>query len=338
MVRADKAAEEKIRKLREDIHYHNYCYYVLDNPVISDAEYDRLMRELIELEEKYPYLITSDSPTQRVGAAPLEKFGTVRHTLPMLSLENVFDEAEAREFDQRIKRFLRMDGLIDYVAEPKMDGLAIEIVYEDGVLGAASTRGDGVTGEDVTQNVRTIRSIPLRLQRGESVPKRIEARGEVFLSLKAFKEINQQRLKEGEPPFANPRTAAAGSLRQLDPKVTANRPLDFFGYGVGVVEGRSFTSQWEILTGLPQWGIKVNPLIRRCKGVEECIDYFRELERRRRDLDYEIDGMVIKVDSLALQDRLGVKARSPRWAIAYKFPANQATTRILDLKGQVGRT
>lgn len=330
--------EQRIKKLREDIHYHNYRYYILDSPVISDAEYDQLMRELIELEEKYPYLITSDSPTQRVGAAPLEKFGTVRHTLPMLSLENAFGEAEARDFDQRIKRFLRMDGLIDYVAEPKMDGLAIEIVYEDGVLGAASTRGDGVTGEDVTQNVRTIKSIPLRLQRGESIPRRLEARGEVFLSLKAFKELNQQRIRDGEPPFANPRNAAAGSLRQLDPKVTAGRPLDFFGYGVGMVEGRSFTSQWEILTALPQWGIKVNSLIRCYKGIEACIDYFRELEGRRRDLDYEIDGMVIKVDSLALQDRLGVKARSPRWAIAYKFPANQATTRILDIKVQVGRT
>ncbi|MEW6327081.1 MAG: NAD-dependent DNA ligase LigA [Thermodesulfobacteriota bacterium] len=338
MEKATKEIEEKIKKLREEVHYHNYRYYVLDSPVISDAEYDQLMRELIELEEKYPYLITPDSPTQRVGAAPLEKFGTVRHTLPMLSLENAFDEAEAREFEQRIKRFLRMDGLIDYVAEPKMDGLAIEIVYEDGVLSVASTRGDGVTGEDVTQNVRTIRSVPLRLQRGESIPGRLEARGEVFLSLKAFKEINQQRIRDGEPPFANPRNAAAGSLRQLDPRVTASRPLDFFAYGVGVMEGRSFTSQWEILTVLPKWGIKVNPLTRRCKGIEECIDYFQELERIRRSLAYEIDGMVIKVDSFGLQDRLGVKVRSPRWAIAYKFPANQASTRVLNIQVQVGRT
>ncbi|MDD5154775.1 MAG: NAD-dependent DNA ligase LigA [Desulfovibrionales bacterium] len=338
MEKTTKEIEQRIKKLREDIHYHNYCYYVLDSPVISDAEYDRLMRELIELEDKYPHLITPDSPTQRVGAAPLEKFGTVRHALPMLSLENAFDEAEAREFEQRIKRFLRMDGLIDYVAEPKMDGLAIEIVYEDGLLSTASTRGDGVTGEDVTQNVRTIKSIPLRLQRGESIPRRLEARGEVFLSLKAFKEINQQRIRDGEPPFANPRNAAAGSLRQLDPRVTARRPLDFFAYGVGVVEGRSFTSQWEILTVLPRLGIKVNPLIRRCKGIEGCIDYFQELEGRRRNLAYEIDGMVIKVDSFSLQDRLGVKTRSPRWAVAYKFPANQASTRILDIQVQVGRT
>lgn len=338
MEKTTKEIEQRIKKLREDIHYHNYCYYVLDSPVISDAEYDRLMRELIELEDKYPHLITPDSPTQRVGAAPLEKFGTVRHALPMLSLENAFDEAEAREFEQRIKRFLRMDGLIDYVAEPKMDGLAIEIVYEDGLLSTASTRGDGVTGEDVTQNVRTIKSIPLRLQRGESIPRRLDARGEVFLSLKAFKEINQQRIRDGEPPFANPRNAAAGSLRQLDPRVTARRPLDFFAYGVGVVEGRSFTSQWEILTVLPRLGIKVNPLIRRCKGIEGCIDYFQELEGRRRNLAYEIDGMVIKVDSFSLQDRLGVKTRSPRWAVAYKFPANQASTRILDIQVQVGRT
>jgi len=338
MEKTTKEIEQSIKKLREDIHYHNYCYYVLDSPVISDAEYDRLMRELIELEEKYPHLITPDSPTQRVGAAPLEKFGTVRHALPMLSLENAFDKAEAREFEQRIKRFLRMDGFIDYVVEPKMDGLAIEIVYEDGLLSTASTRGDGVTGEDVTQNVRTIKSIPLSLQRGESIPRRLEARGEVFLSLKAFKEINQQRIRDGEPPFANPRNAAAGSLRQLDTRVTAGRPLDFFAYGVGVVEGRSFNGQWETLTALPKWGIKVNPLIRCCKGIEACIDYFRELEGRRRDLDYEIDGMVIKVDSFVLQDRLGVKARSPRWAVAYKFPANQSSTRILDIQVQVGRT
>ncbi|MFZ5994483.1 MAG: NAD-dependent DNA ligase LigA [Thermodesulfobacteriota bacterium] len=338
MEKTTKEIEQSIKKLREDIHYHNYRYYVLDSPVISDAEYDRLMRELVELEEKYPHLITPDSPTQRVGAAPLEKFGTVRHALPMLSLENAFDEAEAREFEQRIKRFLRMDGLIDYVVEPKMDGLAIEIVYEDGVLSTASTRGDGITGEDVTQNVRTIKSIPLSLQHGESIPRRLEARGEVFLGLKAFKEINQQRIRDGEPPFANPRNAAAGSLRQLDPRVTAGRPLDFFAYGVGVVEDRSFTGQWEILTTLPKWGIKVNPLVRRCKGIEECIAYFQELEGRRRGLAYEIDGMVIKVDSLSLQDRLGVKTRSPRWAVAYKFPANQADTRILDIQVQVGRT
>lgn len=338
MVRADKAIEERIKKLREEIHYHNYRYYVLDSPVISDAEYDQLMRELIDLEEKHPHLITLDSPTQRVGAEPLEKFGTLRHTLPMLSLENAFDEVEAREFDHRLKRFLRLDGLIDYVAEPKMDGLAIEIVYEEGVLTVASTRGDGVVGEDVTQNVRTIKSIPLKLQSGEPIPARLEARGEVFLSLKAFREINQQRVQAGEPPFANPRNAAAGSLRQLDPKVTAARPLDFFSYGVGIVEGRPFDSQWEILTALPHWGIKVNPLIRRCQGIEECIDYFQELEDRRRSLGYEIDGMVIKVDSITLQDRLGTKARSPRWALAYKFPANQATTRVLDIKVQVGRT
>lgn len=338
MAKTAPGVEERIERLREEIHYHNYCYYVLDSPVISDAEYDQLMRELIELEEKYPHLVTPDSPTQRVGAKPLEKFGTVRHTLPMLSLENAFDEEEVREFDRRIKRFLRLEGYIDYVAEPKMDGLAIEIVYQDGVLTMASTRGDGIIGEDVTQNVRTIKSVPLKLQGGASIPKRLEARGEVFLRLKAFKEINQERVKAGEAPFANPRNAAAGSLRQLDPRVTAGRPLDLFGYGVGVVEGAFFDSQWEILNLMPQWGIKVNPLIRRCQGIEECIDYFQELNARRRSLDYETDGMVIKVNSLALQDRLGAKTRSPRWAIAYKFPANQATTRVLDIRVQVGRT
>lgn len=330
--------EKRIEKLRREIHYHNYRYYVLDSPVISDAEYDRLMRELVELEEKYPHLITPDSPTQRVGARPLEKFGTVRHTLPMLSLENAFAESEVREFDLRIKRFLRLDGRIDYLAEPKMDGLAVEVVYEDGVLAVASTRGDGVTGENVTQNVRTVKSLPLRLQEGEPIVKRLEVRGEVFLSLEAFKEINQQRIKEGELPFANPRNAAAGSLRQLDPRVTAARPLDFFGYGVGLVEGRSFKSQGEVLTAMRRWGIKINPLTRCCRGIEECIHCFHELEDRRRALGYEIDGMVIKIDSLSLQDRLGAKARSPRWALAYKFPANQVTTRLLDIRVQVGRT
>ncbi|MFH1148126.1 MAG: NAD-dependent DNA ligase LigA [Pseudomonadota bacterium] len=330
--------EERIKKLREEIDYHNYRYYVLDSPVVSDAEYDRLMRELVDLENSYPHLITPDSPTRRVGAKPLEKFETVRHTLPMLSLENAFDQSELRDFDERVKRFLRIDGKIDYVAEPKMDGLAIEMVYEEGCLAVASTRGDGVFGENVTQNVRTIRSVPLKLRNERRIPFRVEVRGEVFLSLKAFKQINEERLRKGEPLFANPRNAAAGSLRQLDSRITASRPLDFYGYGLGMVEDGLFTRQWETLSALQDWGIKVNPVIRLCRGIEECFDYYREMVEMRRTLPYEIDGIVLKVDSCVLQDRLGAKARSPRWAIAYKFAATQVNTRVLDIRVQVGRT
>ncbi len=338
MTKADAGIEARVKQLRDEINYHNYRYYVLDSPVISDVEYNRLMRELMELEEERPALVTADSPTQRVGAAPLEKFETVRHTLPMLSLENAFDEGELREFDQRIKRFLRMEGSIQYVAEPKMDGLATELVYDEGALTVASTRGDGVSGENVTQNVRTIRSIPLRLQAGGPVPSRLEVRGEVFLSHRAFREINEQRLKAGAPVFANPRNAAAGSLRQLDPRVTASRPLDFFGYGVGVVEGVPFSRHWDVLTAVKGWGLRVNPLIRLCHGIEDCIEYYRGIEAQRPSLDYEIDGVVIKVDALNLQERLGTKARSPRWAVAYKFAATQVNTRVLDIRVQVGRT
>lgn len=330
--------EERIRKLREEINYHNYRYYVLDSPIVSDAEYDRLMRELLDLENSYPHLITPDSPSQRVGAKPLEKFETVRHTLPMLSLENAFDEKEVRDFDERIKRFLRIESRIDYVAEPKMDGLATEVVYEDGILTVASTRGDGVFGENITQNVRTIRSIPLKLRSEMPAPSRLEVRGEIFLSLKAFKQINEGRMRKGEPLFANPRNAAAGSVRQLDSKITASRPLDFYGYGAGTVEGGLFSRQWDTLSALQDWGIKVNPLIRLCRGIEECLNFYGEMVEMRRTLPYEIDGIVLKVDAFELQERLGTKARSPRWAIAYKFAATQVNTKVLDIRVQVGRT
>jgi DNA ligase (NAD+) len=329
----------RVQELREQINYHNYRYYVLDDPVVSDAEFDRLLQELTRLEERYPELVTPDSPTQRVGAAPLEKFESVAHRQPMLSLENAFSEAEAREFDERLKRFLRREEDFHYVMEPKMDGAAIELVYEQGRFVVGSTRGDGVRGENVTQNLKTIHTIPLQvLSREEPAPELLEVRGEVYMDLEEFKKLNEERLGRGEPAFANPRNAAAGSLRQLDPNITAARPLKIYCYGIGEVRGRSFESHWEVLQTLKKWGFRVNPLIEREVGLEAAIAYHHRLERRRHGLPYEIDGMVLKVDSLTLQERLGTKARSPRWALAYKFAATQETTRVLDIVVNVGRT
>jgi DNA ligase (NAD+) len=328
----------RLAELREQLHYHNYRYYVLDDPVISDAEFDRLMAELSRLEEDYG-LATPDSPTQRVGAQPLDKFETVLHRQPMLSLENAFSEAEAREFDDRLKRFLKTTEEFPYVLEPKMDGCAVELVYEHGRLAVGSTRGDGYRGENVTQNLKTIHTIPLSLlTEAEPAPELLEVRGEVYMDLEEFKKFNAERLERGEPAFANPRNAAAGSLRQLDPKITAARPLKIYCYGVGDVRGRNFDSHWEVLQILKKWGLRVNPMIRRDQGIEAAIAYHRQLEHQRHGLTYEIDGMVIKVDSLALQERLGTKARSPRWALAYKFAATQETTRVLSIEVNVGRT
>jgi DNA ligase (NAD+) len=340
----------RVAELREQLHYHNYRYYVLDDPVISDAEFDRLMAELVRLEEVYG-LVRPDSPTQRVGAQPLDKFETVLHRQPMLSLENAFSEAEAREFDERLKRFLKTTEEFAYVLEPKMDGCAVELVYESGRLTTGSTRGDGYRGENVTQNLKTIHTIPLSLlTEAEPAPELLEVRGEVYMDLPEFKKFNAERLARGEPAFANPRNAAAGSLRQLDPKITAARPLKIYCYGVGEVRGRNFDSQWEVLQTLKKWGLRVipmsgvdanssdNPRIERCQDIDKAIAYHRSLEHRRHGLPYEIDGMVIKVDSLALQERLGAKARSPRWALAYKFAATQATTRVLKIEVNVGRT
>jgi len=329
-------ARRRIEELRELIRYHNYRYYVLDSPEISDAEYDRLFRELQELEEKFPEFVTPDSPTQRVGAQPAEEFGTVPHTIPMLSLDNAMDEEEVREFDERVKKFLGTDEDIEYVAEPKLDGLGVELVYERGKLVVGSTRGDGFVGEDVTQNLRTIRAVPLVLL-GDP-PERLEVRGEVIMHIEDFRELNRRRAEEGEPPFANPRNAAAGSVRQLDPRITASRPLDIFFYGVGQVVGREFSTHWEVLQALRSWGLRTNPLNRLCRNVDEAVDYYRELLKIREELPYEADGIVIKVNRLDLQRRLGEKARSPRWAIAYKFPPRQATTVIKDIVVQVGRT
>lgn len=334
---------ERVKKLREEIEYHNYRYYVLDSPVISDAEYDALMRELKELEARYPELITPDSPTQRVGFKPAEAFKEVPHKEPMLSLDDAMEEAEVIEFDRRIKRFLNLppDTPIAYTVEPKIDGLAVELVYQDGVLTVASTRGDGYVGEDVTNNIKTIKTIPLRLRQFDDAPPpppRLDVRGEVYMNVEEFKKINEERIMRKELPFANPRNAAAGSLRQLDPQITAQRKLDIFCYGVGYVEGYKFTTQWEILQTLPKWGLKVNPLVRLVPNIEEAIKYHREIERIRDTLPYEIDGVVIKVNDLSLWEKLGLKARSPRYALAYKFPPTQATTKLIDVVFQVGRT
>ncbi len=334
-----KEVLDRIQKLREEINYHNYRYYVLDSPVISDEDYDALVHELKELEEKYPETITPDSPTQRVGAPPSEKFRTVPHHVPMLSLDDAFSPEEVEEFDARIKKFLGTSSEIEYTLEPKMDGLAVELVYERGVFTLGSTRGDGYNGEDVTNNLRTIPSIPLRLlSRHEPVPELLEARGEVYMEKRAFEKLNEERKRQGLPTFANPRNAAAGSLRQLDPKVTASRPLQIFLYGIGRVEGRSFDTQWQILQTFKKWGLRVNPLIKKVTGIKKAITYHEHLADIRPRLDYEIDGMVIKVNDLALQDRLGTKAKSPRWALAYKFEAAQSITRIKDIILSVGRT
>ncbi|MGB7572285.1 MAG: NAD-dependent DNA ligase LigA [Thermodesulfobacteriota bacterium] len=334
-----EAIKKRVEKLREEIEYHNYRYYILDQPEISDAQYDRLMRELEKLEKDYPELRSPNSPTQRVGASPLEEFEIVRHTVPMLSLANAFDETEARDFDKRVKKFLGTSEEVEYVAEPKFDGLAIELVYERGQFVVGSTRGDGVNGENITQNLRTIKTIPLQLIRKEiPVPDRLEVRGEAIMQLKKFKELNRKREEIGEPPFANPRNAAAGSVRQLDPKITAERPLETYLYGLGEVRGWTFKTQWEVLKTLPKWGLRTNPHVRKCKGIEEVLDYYREMNEKRETLPYEIDGTVIKVNRFDLQVRLGEIARSPRWALAFKFQPKQETTKILDIRVQVGRT
>src|SRR3990170_612220 len=330
----------RIKYLREEINRHNYLYYILDSPEISDAEYDRLMRELEGLEKQFPDLVTPDSPTQRVGAPPLEEFGTLKHTIPMISLQNAFTEEEAIEFDAKVKRFLHTADDIEYVAEPKIDGLAIELVFEKGLFTAGSTRGDGETGENVTQNLRTVKSIPLRLLKPKSghIPERLEVRGEVYMRLSDFNKLNRRREEAGESLFANPRNASAGSIRQLDSNITVSRPLDIFCYGVGIVEGLKLSTHWETLETLKTFGFKVNPLIRKCRNIDEALRYHREIEEKREALDYEIDGVVLKVNSLRLQEELGEVSRSPRWAIAYKFPPRQETTRVVNIEVGVGRT
>jgi DNA ligase (NAD+) len=336
----DEGIEKQAGELRRVLHRYNYAYYVLDEPEVSDAEYDRLFRELMELEAAYPELAVDDSPTRRVGAAPLDKFETVSHTVPMLSLENAFAREDVLAFDERVKRFLKTDEAVLYTAEPKMDGVAVELVYEDGVLKDASTRGDGFAGERVTANIRTIKTVPLVLlnRTDRPIPSRLEVRGEVFISVEDFRALNKERIDRGEAPFANPRNAAAGSLRQLDSGITAGRPLDIFCYGVGTVSDVRLASHWEMLQLLTTFGLKVNPDIRPRALIEDVLDYYEDLLDRRHRFPYEMDGMVVKVDDFELQKRLGEKSRSPRWALAYKFPATQETTRVVHIDVQVGRT
>jgi DNA ligase (NAD+) len=334
-----EAVKKRVEKLREAIEYHNHRYYVLDDPEIPDAEYDRLMRELENLEERTPEIRSPNSPTQRVGASPLDTFEIVRHTVPMLSLANAFEEPGVRDFDKRLKKFLGSSSDIVYVAEPKLDGLAVELVYERGQFIVGSTRGDGVNGENITQNLRTLKTIPLRLFRKEApVPERLEARGELILQIHKFEALNKKREETGEPIFANPRNAAAGSVRQLDSKITADRPLEIYCYGLGDVRGWTFKTQSEILQTLPKWGLRTNPLIRRCPNIDAVLEYYHEMNEKRGGLPYEIDGVVIKVDRLDLQTRLGEISRSPRWALAFKFQPKQETTKIVDILVQVGRT
>ena len=330
----------RIAFLRKELHRHNHRYYVLDDPEISDAEYDRLMRELTELETAHPELASPDSPTVRVGATPLSEFDTVQHSVPMLSLDNAFSEGELADFDKRVRKNLESDAQILYTAEPKLDGLAVELVYEKGRLVTASTRGDGVSGELITENVRTIRSVPLVLHAENQaiVPSLLEVRGEVFMGHEGFRKLNEQRLKNEEAPFANPRNAAAGSLRQLDSRITAKRPLEIFLYGLGNYTDLKINSHWEMLKMLKNLGFRINPLIRACIPLSEVVAFYNELSAMRHTLAYDIDGMVVKVDRLDLQAELGAKSRSPRWAIAWKFAAVQESTRIVGIDVQVGRT
>jgi DNA ligase (NAD+) len=338
---ASSATRKKLESLREEIRYHNYRYHTLDDIEIPDAEYDRLMRELQALEEKYPELVTPDSPTQRVGAEPSDALETVRHRVPMLSLENAFAEEELREFHKRVAEKLEFeDGAPNllYSAEPKLDGAAVSLLYEDGVLVRAATRGDGNTGEDITHNVRTIASVPLRLL-DAGFPTTLEVRGEVFMPRAGFEAYNEKARAAGEKTFVNPRNAAAGSLRQLDPKLTAQRPLDMYVYSVGLIEGGELPGRHsEIISRLREWGLKTCPESRVVKGVEGCLSYYEDIGKKRDTLSYDIDGVVYKVDSIEMQRELGFVARAPRWAIAHKFPAQEELTTVEDVEFQVGRT
>ena len=329
-----------IASLREQIRHHNYLYHALDDPEVPDAEYDRLMRELQAIETEHPELITQDSPTQRVGNAPISAFDTVQHTLPMLSLGNAFSEEELRDFHQRLLTRLKLeeDAEIIYAAEPKLDGAAVSLMYEDGILVQGATRGDGSSGENITHNVRTIEAIPLRLM-GKGHPRRLEVRGEVFMPKAGFNIYNDRARAAGEKTFVNPRNAAAGSLRQLDPKLTAQRPLDMYAYSVGVVEGGSVPSRHsEVINHLQEWGIKVCPERRVVSGIDGCLGFYKRIGASRDDLSYEIDGVVYKVDSLETQEALGFVSRAPRWAVAHKFPAQEELTMVEGVEFQVGRT
>ncbi len=326
----------RAQELRREINYHNYRYYVLDDPVVSDARYDRLLRELQEIEQAHPGLITPDSPTQRVGAKPLAAFGQVRHQPPMTSMDNALDEQEARDWDRRCRASLEQARLT-YTAEPKFDGTSVSLRYERGVLTRAGTRGDGASGEDITANVRTIKTVPLALQ-GTGWPRVIEVRGEVVIPTKDFARLNAEQLKKGEKIFANPRNAAAGSLRQLDPAVTAGRPLVFFPWGLGQVSAPVANKHSEVVTHLRDWGFKLSEFFETAHGIEECLKYYRKLLKKREQLPFETDGVVYKLDELGAREQLGYTARAPRWAVAHKFPAHEETTVVEDIIASVGRT
>ena len=327
-----KTAAQKIKQLRKELNHHNYKYYVENNPEISDYEYDQLLKELEKLEEEYPELITPDSPTQRVGGEPLDEFQTVEHKIPMLSLANTYNEQELIEFDERVQKNV---GTVEYVVEPKIDGAGIALYYENGLFVRGATRGDGIKGDDITQNLKTIHTIPLRLQ--SDTLSTVEVRGEVFMTKSGFKKYNKKQIKQDKQPFANPRNAAAGSIRQLDPNIVSERPLDVFIYLLSYTE-TPFDTQEEVLTALKKAGFKTNPLSKKVKNITEAIKYCKTLEEKRDSLDYDIDGAVLKVNSIKKQKALGSTSKNPRWAISYKFAAQQATTVLKDIDIQVGRT
>ncbi len=335
---APKKVLSEVNELREKINHHNFQYHSLDAPEISDAEFDRLFHRLKKLEEEYPDVVTDDSPTQRIGATPLSEFQQVQHALPMLSLDNAFSDEDMTDFDRRVRTRLENAETIDYACEPKIDGVAVSLVYESGKLVQGATRGDGTTGEDITQNVRTVESVPLKL-RGSGYPERLEVRGEVYIAKSTFLKINEEAEAAGDKVFANPRNAAAGSLRQLDSRLTAKRKLTMFCYSVGVVEGGELPERHsEILAQLREWGFRTNPLVQVVSGVQACIDFYQGILEQRPDLDYEIDGVVFKVDRTDYQRELGMLTRTPRWAIAHKFPAEEGVTVLNDVQFQVGRT
>jgi DNA ligase (NAD+) len=333
----EKVIEEHSR-LVEVINGYNYQYYVLDNPSVTDSEYDRLIKRIISIETNYPECITQESPTQRVGGEPLSSFTQIKHSVPMLSLDNAFTDTELIDFDRRVKERLNSLSDIEFVCEPKLDGTAVSILYRQGHLAYAATRGDGSTGEDITANVRTIRSVPIKL-RGSHIPDVLEVRGEIFMPRNGFEDFNKKASLNGDKTFVNPRNAAAGSLRQLDPKITASRPLDICAYSVGQLEGKAKpTSHKSMLESLSLWGFKINPFVEVVEGIASCIDYYEKMANKRDNLPYDIDGIVFKVNDLSLQQRLGFVAKAPRWAIARKFPAQEEMTRLIGVEFQVGRT
>ena len=335
---ASQIIQQRIIRLQQVLRQYNYQYYILDQPTIPDAEYDQLFRELQALEEKHPQLINMDSPTQRVGSTPLSAFSQVKHKIPMLSLANSFSEQELIAFDKRIRDKVKCMAELEYICEVKLDGLAVSLLYQQGVLVQAATRGDGFIGEDITQNVRTINSVPLRLQ-GKNYPSLLEIRGEVYMPLAGFSKLNQTARKNNEKSFANPRNAAAGSLRQLDAKITATRPLAIYCYAIGESSQPGIvTSQWEILQSFRKWGLRVNNKTKKVKGINACWQYYLTMQQQRDQIDYDIDGVVFKINQLSLQQQLGSVARAPRWAIAQKFPAQEALSVIKSVEFQVGRT